>query len=186
MKTLAGRFVLTAIAAAIATAPQAAEVVWLGLNNDWNDGPSWVDGLAPASGDAVRVTDEVNASVTTLNVGSFANGPTFASVVVDGLNNTVTLVHDLGFSLNTDRLTIGDAGSGSFEMVGGELNVLTNDINVNAFIVGNQSGSVARSRRPEAPSLRRASCCRQRLRLHGHLPPEDRSGRRHHRAQFAR
>lgn len=113
-KTLAGRFALTAIAAAIVSAPQAAEVVWLGDNNDWNDGVSWFGNQPPADGDAVRVTDQIDSVVTTLNIGTLADGPSFASIVVDGANNNVTLVHSLDFTLRTGSLTVGETGSASF------------------------------------------------------------------------
>ncbi|MEI7869198.1 MAG: hypothetical protein WCI11_15015 [Candidatus Methylumidiphilus sp.] len=78
--------------------------------------------------------------------GSFGHG--LADNTVTGnlilgrqVNSDGTYTQSSG-TLTTDTLTVGDNGTGTYDMSGGTLNVLHNDASVSTVTIGNQDGSV--------------------------------------------
>ncbi len=66
-------------------------------------------------------------------IGRFSGG--------DGTYNLIGGTFTVGNGL-TDQLVVGHDGAGTVNMNGGTLTVLNNDINTNAFVVGNNAGSI--------------------------------------------
>jgi hypothetical protein len=126
-----------------AAAAQAATIEWIGASADpsWTNPGNWLNGIAPQAGDAVLLTD-ANLSGAANVIVNYANpshiGALNSLVVDGGMLMTLTQNSD---TLGTVTLVVGDAGSGSYNMNGGTLNVTSNANNTQAFVVGNQAGA---------------------------------------------
>jgi len=122
----------------------AAEIDWIGANTDpsWTNPGNWLNGVAPQAGDDVRLTDANLSGVANVQA-TYANPSNIGSLnslVIDGANIPMTLLQN-GDDLSTVTLTVGDVGSGTYNMNGGTLEVTNTDSTVQTFVLGNQVGA---------------------------------------------
>ncbi len=150
-KTVLCMAIATAFSSTVSASTVVNQAQWIGsVDDQWTDSNNWDGRLPPQAGGDALVTDSAltgNAitNVTYANPGD-ANPGSVADplnlVVVDGAPSSNMTLNQGTDNLSTSRLTVGENGTGIYNMTGGSLAVTLDDVNVDTFTLGRQVNSV--------------------------------------------
>ncbi len=150
-KTVLCLSIAAAFSSTVASATGVAQAQWNGsVDGQWTDSNNWDGSLPPQAGGDALVTDSAltgNAvtDVTYTNPGDANPGSVADSldwVVVDGAPSSNMTLNQGTDNLSTSRLTVGESGTGIYNMTGGSLAVTLDDVNVDTLTLGRQDNSV--------------------------------------------